>query len=179
MDSERIWNEFSTNIYCFIRKRVHHDEDAQDLLQETFLKIHKSNHQLRDIQKLLPWLYQITRNVLYDFYQNQAKQNSIYPQLALEIGEKTEEDQEELHCCLRPFIQELPEPYRTTMILSELEGIKHKHLAGQLNVSHSAIKSRVKRGREHLKKRFLQCCRFSLDDKGLLSGENQCQKCPS
>jgi RNA polymerase sigma-70 factor (ECF subfamily) len=67
---------------------------------------------------------------------------------------------------LRPFIAACPAAYRETLILSELDGLPHAAIAQRLGLSVSAVKSRVQRGREHLRQLLERCCEIALDARG-------------
>lgn len=64
------------------------------------------------------------------------------------------------------MIDNLPEPYREAVVLTELEGLTQKELAGRLGISLSGAKSRVQRGRQQLKEMLFDCCRFEFDRRG-------------
>src|SRR5258708_19822148 len=69
MTTEKIWEEFHPRIKQFILKRIPDEHNAEDLLQEVFLKIHARIDTLRDEEKLQSWMYQIARNVIADYYR--------------------------------------------------------------------------------------------------------------
>src|ERR1019366_10707673 len=63
--------EFSGKLRALIRRRVRDDATADDLTQETMLKVFRSRAALRDGQRLQAWLYRIARTTLIDFYRRQ------------------------------------------------------------------------------------------------------------
>jgi len=65
-----------------------------------------------------------------------------------------------------PMIQALPETYQQPLMLSEIEGKKYKELAAELDLSMSAVKSRILRGREKLHKSMVSCCTIYRNDAG-------------
>ena len=66
--------------------------------------------------------------------------------------------------CIRDFIEELPENYRTVVVLSELEGLKNTEIAEILGVSLDTIKIRLHRARAKLKKELETHCDFYRDE---------------
>ena len=94
---------------------------------------------------------------------------------ATEIEEElTEEDTQSLNttigeCCIKPFINKLPDNYREAILLTEFQDISQKELAEKLNITYSGAKSRVQRGKEKLKEMILGCCAFQSDKYGNLS----------
>ena len=70
-DTQLIWREFGDDLRLFILRRVNSPEDADDLLQETFIKIHRKLDTLEDRERLNAWVYQIARNTITDYYRRQ------------------------------------------------------------------------------------------------------------
>jgi len=68
--TENIWLNLSANLKSFILSKVSDKAAADDILQEVFVKIHLKINTLKDDSKLNPWLYQITRNLIADYYRN-------------------------------------------------------------------------------------------------------------
>lgn len=82
----------------------------------------------------------------------------------------------ELHLpkdCLQPLILNLPKKHREVLLLSEIKGISQQKVTDQLKISLSAAKSRILRGKEALKKGYMDCCQYTLDENGHLKGEHQ------
>jgi RNA polymerase sigma-70 factor (ECF subfamily) len=88
----------------------------------------------------------------------------------------------ELAPCLRPMINDLPEIYRTALLMSEIEGLPQKEVAARLGISLSGVKSRIRRGREKLRQRFYDCCDFEVGRRGIVGyerrrDESSCNDC--
>jgi RNA polymerase sigma-70 factor (ECF subfamily) len=64
------------------------------------------------------------------------------------------------------MIKTLPEGYREAILLSEIDGLPLKEVAERLNLTLPGAKSRVQRGRERLKRAFLDCCHLKFDCRG-------------
>ena len=67
---------------------------------------------------------------------------------------------------LKELIDELPEPYRQALILTEYQGLTQKQLAERMGLSLSGAKSRVQRARDKLRDMLLRCCHFEFDRRG-------------
>jgi RNA polymerase sigma-70 factor (ECF subfamily) len=79
---------------------------------------------------------------------------------------------------LREMVDELPEPYREALLLTDYEGMGQAELARRAGISLSAAKSRVQRAREKLKALLLECCHFELDRLGgIIHYEERCASC--
>jgi len=160
-----VWNEFSGQIRGYLLKKVKQKDDADDLLQEIFIKIHNNLNELRDDKKLAPWIYQIVRNSLTDYYRRTSPDMTNLNEET--VASETAEDDIYSACisgCLQVFIDRLPEKYREPLVLSELYGRKQKDIAKDMNLSYSGLKSRVQRGREMIKDMFVECACMSGGD---------------
>lgn len=163
---ESVWDQFSDRLRSFIRARVPDEETAEDILQEVFLRIHAKIGTLQDLGKLESWLYQITRNVIIDYYRSRRPTE----QLPETLGSSEEVYEEALVTRLasdvREMVEALPEPYREALVLTSYEGLSQKELAKRLGLSYSGAKSRVQRARERVKDMLMTCCHFEFDRRG-------------
>lgn len=163
-----IWDEFREPLKRYIIKRVASTEDAEDILQEVFLKIHNNLKNLADEKKIHAWIYTITRNTITDYY----RKNSRMPELA-ELNANISENSPleltaslEIAACLQGMINNLPEKYKQVILLSEFEKLSQKEISEKLGISVSGVKSRVQRGRKRLKEMLLGCCQLEFDSLG-------------
>ena len=163
----QVWNDFSWRLRAFILDRITNEEDADDLLQDIFTKIHNNLSSLKDEGRLTAWLFQITKNAIADYYRQLQVQS---PEPALATGIVDTQDKNALHREVAgwfvPMLESLPGKYRQALQLTELEGMKQRELARELGISLSAAKMRVLRGRKKLKAVLLDCCHFELDRRG-------------
>jgi RNA polymerase sigma-70 factor, ECF subfamily len=161
-----IWEEFSDSLRAFIHGRVNDPEDAEDILQDVFLKIHNRIDTLQDQQRLVSWLYQITRNTIIDYYRKQRPWLDLPEMLVEEPKDLEESPGEHLAGSLRSFMTCLPAKYHRALVMTELEGFSQAQLAEQLGLSLSGAKSQVQRGRALLRQALLDCCHFEFDRRG-------------
>lgn len=156
----------------FLRKRVPDDATAADLAQETLLKVYRSRAALREGERLEAWLYRIARRTLADYYRRRRPTEPLPDSLTGRAAEAefAEADRVWLTRSLHAFLENLPDSYREPVRLAELEGLPLAVVARRLGLSLTATKSRVRRGRELLKTRLQQCCRFELDRYGTVIG---------
>jgi RNA polymerase sigma-70 factor, ECF subfamily len=154
----------------FLRRRVRDDATADDLVQETLLKVYRSRTGLRDGQRLEAWLYRIARTTLADFYRRRRPGEELPAELAAETRSGADEVTAAMTGALRQFVRELPEAYREPVRLAEFEGLPLAKIALRLGLSLTAVKSRVRRGRAMLKKKLQACCRLEFDRLGKIIG---------
>ena len=167
----------------YVKNRISSKEDAEDITQEVFFKLAKSNNQ--QVSNLKGWVLTIAKNTITDYY----RKRKVYTE-GLEEGLHAEEANEnqtvqELSTCIRSFIDLLPEDYREVMILSELESIRQKEIAERLGMNYVTVRSKIQRGRQKLKKMFTDCCVIVQGSRGsildYISGEcpdeEECRSC--
>lgn len=162
--------DFAPRLRAFIRRRVRDDALADDLAQETLLKVYRSRATLRDDAKLEAWLYQIARGTIIDYYRWQRPLDELPETLAGESPDEIAAMRARVVASMKRFLEELPEAYREPVRLAEIEGLPLARVALRLNLSLTAVKSRVQRGRAMLKKKLQTCCRFEFDRLGQVIG---------
>jgi RNA polymerase sigma-70 factor (ECF subfamily) len=183
VEAYEAWEAFRERLKGFVLRRVADAQDAEDILQEVFLKIHSHLHTLRSQDKLEAWLFQITRNAITEHYRQRQKApaSGAVPDEVLEAAlanQAVEEqmDQEDeaaarvIRSCLLPMLEVLPEPAREALVLTEVEQVTQKEMAERLGISFSGAKSRVQRARERLKGVLLECCHVEFDRRGNIIG---------
>jgi len=161
---------FAPRLRAFIRRRVRNDTIADDLAQETLLKVYRSRATLRDGTKLEAWLYRIARGTIIDHYRRQRPAEELPAALAGERPDEIAALRARVMISMKKFLEELPEAYREPVRLAELEGLPLARIALRLDLSLTAVKSRVRRGRAMLKKKLQDCCRFEFDRLGQVIG---------
>jgi len=177
--TEAIWNEMHTRLCRFICSRMADPEDAEDILQEVFLRIHTHIGTVRESSRLESWIYQIARNSMNDYYRARRTHVEL-TDLATEDEHPDEDAAESLAPSIREIVDTLPERYRQALILTEYEGLSQKELAERLGLSFSGAKSRVQRAREKVRDALLTCCHFEFDARGLVYDYRQhCCCCES
>ncbi len=143
---EALWAQTHTCLCWFIFSRVGSEEDAEDLLQDVFLRAYRQFDTVRDPQRLESWLYQIARNRIIDHYRSRRQWTDLPENLVLQEG-PAEELAEETALHLLPHvcavIEGLSEPDREALLQTDFKGMTQQELACQLGISLSGAKSRV------------------------------------
>jgi RNA polymerase sigma-70 factor (ECF subfamily) len=165
-ETQQIWDEFSTALRAFIRRRVKDDHVADDLLQDVFVRIHDKLDSLDDDERMAAWLFRIARNVVTDYYRRRSDDTFDEKEVATDQVTRDENINEQVGQWLVNRIAELPEEYREAVTLSELKGVRQTEIAEQVGLSASGAKSRIQRGRKMLKDSLLRCCHFEFDRRG-------------
>lgn len=176
-DTQQIWSEFGDRLRSFI---VGSEADADDILQDVFVRIHRHAGTVERRERLVSWLFQVTRHAIADFYRAPGRRRELpagTPQ-DLEHGgehvwvgvEDTDGEspaaQRELAACLGPMVARLPPLSREAVRSVDLEGLTQQEAAARVGITVSGMKSRVQRGRAALKDLLHECCRIDLDAGG-------------
>src|SRR5450755_439821 len=179
--TEQAWEAFHAPLQQFIRRRVADEATVEDLLQEVFLKIHEHGRSLKDVKRLESWIYQITRNLIIDYYRScHHRMTTLDDVEVLDLPEELPDDDmvSELLPSVRAMVLALPDQDRQALVLTEYQGLTQKELGERLGLSFSGAKSRVQRAREKLKQELLACCHFELDRRGhILDYQPRCDCC--
>jgi RNA polymerase sigma-70 factor (ECF subfamily) len=167
--TDAIWSHLNADLRQFIRRKVSDDHAADDLLQETFLRIHRNIGGLREGERLAAWVYQIARNVVHDHYRSTAKSSVAFADS--EPASDPGIDESRPAAChglswLNEMVALLPEGYREAVELGEVQELPQQEIATRLGLSLPGAKSRIQRGRAMLKDLFQQCCTVDLDGRG-------------
>ena len=179
-DAQEIWQQIHNSLRAFIAKRVANEADADeadadDIVQDVWLKMQRGLDGLKDRSRLVSWIFQIARHAIIDHYRAPGRGREMPAGLAEDLeayqssssrqtaSEESGRLRAELAGCLRPMIDRLSGEYRQAVVLVDLEGLTHQAAATQLGLSLSGMKSRVQRGRRQLKEMLETCCTIELD----------------
>jgi RNA polymerase sigma-70 factor (ECF subfamily) len=186
---EAVWRELHDRLLSFIARRVRTREDAEDILQEVMLRIHRHNGDLQHADRVSGWVYRIARNATADYYRQPTRrelpsgQGADLPERDGSSGAAvwnepdTAELRSELAGCLAPMVESLPPIYQEAVRLTDFEGVTQTQAAAQLGISVSGMKTRVQRARGQLKNLLLDCCHVELDSRGAVTAYRSKRGC--
>lgn len=148
--------ELYTPLFLYVKKRVKSREDAEDLTQEIFYKLAKSDSD--KIDNIKSWVYTIAKNTITDYYRKTSVHTEELENHAIEHQHIETNGVEELGRCIESYVDKLPEEYRDILRLSDLEAISQKEIAERLDMNYVTVRSKIQRGRKKLKEIFSDCC---------------------
>lgn len=161
--------EFYDFLKAYILKKTKDVNLAEDIVQEVMLKLVESHKKSVEVSNIKAWLFQVSRNTIADYYKKNKmeydfeedwRENSISSDTVTSVLESD---------FVIPMIGLLPEKYAVPLRLSDIDNMPQKDIALKLNLSLSATKMRIQRGREKLKSLFLECCDIQYDALGNFS----------
>lgn len=179
-----VYSVFHDKIRRYLARLVG-EHEAEDLTQEVFIRVSQGLKDFRGASKLSTWIYRIATNTALDKLRSPSFQR-LTQEILLIDSEGREEDKyiqlrgsvssidqqlirKEMNACIRNVIKKLPEDYRTVIVLSELEEFKNHEIARILQISLDAVKIRMHRAREKMKKELDNLCCFYRDERNVLS----------
>jgi len=185
--------EFHQPVYGLVYRIVNDPADAADTTQDVFLKVFRGMKHFHGESSLKTWIYRIALHEAANrrrwWFRHKAKETSIEPaesempgpgesvlQVALTDPADSPFDNVAHHEVQQRVEQELrkvPEPYRTTLILRDLEEMSYEEIAEVLDVSLGTVKSRLTRGREALRQRLSSYVRDVGKELGLAAPEEK------
>ncbi len=172
LKTNELWAEHGSSLYFFILKRTRNTAATEDILQNTFLKVHERLDTLKDPAKAKVWIFQIGRNETANYFQ--ANSN---PTALLEDTPTEDTPVKQDFCCFERFIDELPDHFQKAIRLVYVEGKTNAEAATQLGLSLANVKAQLRRSKTILKKRFQECCAYEINEAGKLVGEPDCDVC--
>ncbi len=169
---EDVAKDLSQSLFRYLKRMTDNASDADDLLQDTLIRIAKGLSDVKEKSKVKVWAFRIATNVVIDFYRK-SKKNRDFTFNDEQICYQSEDDErfivDEMNDCIREVLENLPVDYRATLILYNFDGLSLKEIAEFCGISVSAAKVRMHRGKKMLKQALERDCDFYYDKNGNLS----------
>ena len=185
---DEVFTAFYPRVLAYVGRLVG-AQDAEDVAQEAFLKISKGLRYFRGQSELSTWVYRIATNAALDRLRRDARRSLNEGDLSVPlkenfVGEDVAEDllkaeaplnpeqqaiRREMNACVRSIIDGLPPAHRAALVLSDLEGLTNKEIAGVLGVTVETVKIRLHRARSRLKQELEDRCTFYRDERNELA----------
>ena len=149
----KLYKQYSDGMFCVAMRFLKNSDDAEDVLQESFIKAFQRIHQFKGEVTFGAWLKRIVVNGSIDFlkskHQKTIELDEGYMHIADDENWEVKEDIniEEV----KRKIEELPEKYRYVVQLFLVEGYDHKEISEILDISETASRTRLLRGKNYLK----------------------------
>ena len=154
---EDIVQRYQRDIVNFHYRLVGNRFEAEDLAQETFIKMFNNIDSLKDQDKLKSWLYSIARNVAIDFFRKNKNASITLDSVILEnyarataVDYRTDVASKEVSSELKRTIEKLGKQDQTIIRLLYYEGFSYKEICALLNINKNTLKSRLHRARKVL-----------------------------
>ena len=157
-------------VHAFVLKLIGDPSLADDLVQETFLRAHKSAVAFKGDASRTTWLCAIALNVMRDHFRTTARLprqvSNSEVLLALRNDKALEDDlvQREMASCIRQYVLRLPERQRDVVALHDIAGLTHREVSSALGISQSNSRILLHRGRTALRLLLEENCVLCFND---------------
>ena len=175
-DFERDALQFATQLYSAALRMTRNPADAEDLVQETFLKGYRAYGSFQAGTNLRAWLYRILTNSYINRYRKAQRRPDeidlgevedlyLYRRLNDQTAGGAAQSAEDLvlesfvESEVKEAVESLPEHFRLPVLLADVEGFSYKEIAEILDIPIGTVMSRLHRGRKQLQKRLWEFAR--------------------
>lgn len=159
---------YKDKIFHLAYRMLNNRHEAEDIVQETFLRVYKNFDRYDEKQKFSTWIYRIATNLCIDRLRKRKPSYSLDAELNDQDGsadgytlipgdERTPETEyllSETQLTIHDAIDHLPAKYKSVMVLRYLQELSLQEIGEVLNMPVTTVKTRVHRGREYLRKRL-------------------------
>lgn len=150
----QLYEQLKDKMFVLALRYADNRQDAEDILQEGFVKVFRDLHQYKGLGSLEGWIRKVILNVALKYIKQKRREFFIEP-----IGEKDFKDEVETESFFSDdliknvlaMMQQMPAGFRTVLNLYVLEGYSHQQIAEELNISVGTSKSQFNRAKKHLK----------------------------
>jgi RNA polymerase sigma factor (sigma-70 family) len=155
---EELYNRFAPKMYAVCLRYANNTNDAQDLLQEGFIKVYKNLHRFRAEGSFEGWIRRVFVNTSIEHFRKKSAQLTS-------VSEREENTIEDVDITaldnlaqkdIINIVQELSPGYRTVFNLYVVEGYSHREIGEMLGISEGTSKSQLARAKSILQKKITQ-----------------------
>jgi RNA polymerase sigma-70 factor (ECF subfamily) len=155
---------------------VRNDWVADDLVQETYIKINNNLEKVRDTARLQAWIFRIAHNICRDYFRRQGKTADLgLEEIPGDLSpsrvpaSQKEIEQGQMRRCVFGLVKFLPESLRSVIILSDISEFSQREIAEILGITVENVKIRLHRARKRLKALLEEHCVFEVDERNVLT----------
>jgi RNA polymerase sigma-70 factor (ECF subfamily) len=176
MHLTEIYDQYYQRVRKFILHTVRNDWVADDLVQETFIKINNNLEKVRDTARLQAWIFRIAHNICRDYFRRQGKTADLgLEEIPGDLSpsrvpaSQKEIEQGQMRRCVFGLVKFLPESLRSVIILSDISEFSQREIAEILGITVENVKIRLHRARKRLKALLEEHCVFEVDERNVLT----------
>jgi RNA polymerase sigma-70 factor (ECF subfamily) len=175
-----LYDQYYARVRKFILSLVRDEWVADDLIQETFLRIQNNLESLKDPSKLSSWIFRIAYNLCQDHFRQlkisrkeeriDQEESEDFKEALIQRGADIQKDleQRQMGECVQNQMNLLPDSLRTVLVLFDMMEFKHQEIADILGITVENVKVRLHRARKKLKDILEEACTFERDERNVL-----------
>lgn len=138
----------SGKIFGYLKNKLASQQDAADLFQEVFVKIHKSKHLYNKSLPVLPWIFSVTRSVLLDGFRKNNRRQEVFN---VDFDAIASANEQEGMASVTPLLRELSANQQVALQMRFVEEKTFEEIAQRLKTSRVNVRQIISRGVKHLK----------------------------
>ena len=161
---QQSWSAHERELLQFLQQRLENRYDAEDLLQELFIRLLRQGNAFCSVRQPRAWLFQVARNALID--RQRVKKPFVELPPELPEPEVQQAAIELMESCVWRNLQELSDEDREIIRACDLLGMRQKVYAEQHGLSLVAAKARLQRARRRLRELIVSNCQVRFDENG-------------
>jgi RNA polymerase sigma-70 factor, ECF subfamily len=177
---EDVANALGAQLSAYLRRMVNHSPDADDLLQETLIRIAGNLSDFNHRSSLKTWAYTIATNVAYDYLRKNKKVNLKTFDENDHYSDAREDERlvlDEMNTCVREVIDTMPPDYRAVIVLFNLQGKSAAEISEICGISIETTKIRIHRAKKRLKEALNRQCIFYTTPEGSVRCDRKRRHC--
>lgn len=143
----RAVNDLSHRLYGFVFKLTKDEDDANDLVQDAFMKLWNNRGKV-ELPKAKSWLFTTAHNAFINFIKKSNRQSRMEEGMDISIESKNRFELKEI---IDMAMEKLPELHKSILLLRDLEGYNYKEIGEMLKLNESQVKVYLFRARKKIK----------------------------
>ena len=184
-----IFDAYKRPIYNYLLRMTQDLTVAEDLTQETFIRVNDGLSGFRGEASLATWVYRIATNVSLDHVRRRSTAQDTMtrsldevetdPEMLVDDKAASPEQlaaRSEMSSCVQDLIEQLPPDYRAALVLHDFQGMTNGEIAEVLDVSLDTVKIRLHRARKKLRAALNSGCDFAHDERDVLVCEQKAEE---
>lgn len=168
MNLQELYTKHSKQVFNLALQYVQNREDAEEITQDVFVKVHNSFETFKQESKISTWIYRIAINTSLDYIKAKKRKKrfgiftSLFHQESNEVKYESASfdhpgvamEQKEATAKIFQYINELPENQKTALILNKIEHQSQAEIAEIMELSPKAVESLIQRAKANLEKKL-------------------------
>ncbi len=155
-----IYENYYTAICSYINRTVNNSLLAEDLAQETFIKVLYGLKDFDESKKLAPWIFRIARNTCIDYFRQNRQTFELIDEVNCYDNEDNSPENmilnKEHRDTIKSILLKMSQKYRTAIILRDFDGHTYKEIASTLMLKEASARTVIRRGRKQFREAYSQ-----------------------
>ena len=138
-------------VFGYTKRFIRDEARAQEVFQDTWLKVHRARHTYKEGARFKTWLFAIAANTTRDAYRStQRRIQTVDSPVEARVAPSRPTDSADIYAA----IDSLPDPLKEAFYLGAIQGFDHNEVAAALDISPGNARARISRARSHLREKL-------------------------